>query len=261
MKYFDVHSHFNLSQFDADRDQVIEQMEEAGVGTICVGTSLETSKLAIEITEKSNNIWACVGQHPTDTKDDFFADEFRSLLKHPKVVAIGECGLDYYRNGSDEIKAFERNLFMEQITLAIEIGKPLMIHARPSQGSMDAYMDVIAMLKAQAEHIHPHFHFYVGDLVVTKAALDIGATFSFDGPITFARDYDEVISYLPLEAIMAETDAPYAAPAPYRGQRNLPQYVRGIVAKLAQIRGISEEEMRVATLANTKRVFGIPLID
>lgn len=265
IRYFDIHSHFNLPQFEADLPAAIEKMEEEGVATICVGTDLASSKRAIEIASMSPNIWATVGQHPTDTDEAFQMAEFEKLAAHPKVVAIGECGLDFFRTPKEEVFERQLNTFSQQILLAKKIGKPLMIHARPSKSMMDAYEETINIL-SNFPQVRANFHFFVGNANIAKKALEAGYTMSFDGPITFSHDYDEVIKMLPIENIMAETDSPFAAPEPYRKNtatgisgRAEPWMVREVVGTIAKIRGEDQETVRIAMLENTKRFFGIAL--
>ncbi len=256
MKFIDIHSHFNLEQFEADRDTAIQLMESKDVATICVGTGMETSKLAIELAEKYSSIYATIGQHPTDTDEEFDAEAFRDMARHERVVAIGECGLDYFRSKTDEQVKIQKELFIKQIKIAEEVGKPLMIHARPQKGSMDAYEDVLLIL-AEYPNVKANFHFFVGDMSIAKVIVERGYTASFDGPITFSSDYDEVIKFLSIENIMAETDAPFAAPAPYRGKRCEPWMVEEVVKKIAEIKGLPIEEVEAKLLENAKRVFGI----
>ncbi len=271
IKYIDIHSHFNLKQFEGDLDESIKKMHDKGVATICVGTDLETSKRAVEIAEKYDFIWATVGQHPTDTKDTFKIEDFEDLARHPKVVAIGECGLDYYRLGnseevigsSNEIKSKQMELFKKQIELSIEVKKPLMIHARPAKGKMDAYIDALNILEyyynlsPKTYNLACNFHFFVGDKNIANQISSRGWTVSFDGPITFTDEYNEVLRALPLESIMAETDSPYAAPEPYRGGRAEPWMVEFVYRKIAEIRGEDEEEVRIALNENASKFFDI----
>ena len=256
IKYIDIHSHFNLKQFEGDLDEAIKKMEEKGVATICVGTDLETSKRAVEIAEKYDFIWATVGMHPTDTKDNFKVEDFEELARHPKVVAIGECGLDYFRTSKMEVYDHQRENFLEQIRLAQIVKKPLMIHARPSKGSMDAYIDALEILQG-FDGVKANFHFFVGNQAIAQRALDQGHTMSFDGPITFTEEYNEVLRAIPLESIMAETDSPYAAPEPHRGGRAEPWMVEFIYKKIAEIRGEDEEEVRIALNENASKFFNI----
>ncbi len=274
--YFDIHSHFNLPQFAPDLLSAVTNMQQHGVGTICVGVDLASSEQAIKIADEYANIFATVGMHPTDTDEAFVIDEYRKLLAHKKVVAIGECGLDYFRSTNVEVdRARQGAIFREHIVLAKESGKPLMIHARPSKGTMDAYEEVLEILEAESsshhpasqslgtppqaggETLHANFHFFVGNLEIAKRIVENGWTMSFDGPITFSTDYDEIIKYLPLENIMAETDAPFAAPAPYRGKRCEPWMVEEVYKKIAQIKGLPLPDVTEAIQENIKRVFKI----
>lgn len=256
-KYIDIHSHLNLSPLSYDIEAVVSRMREQGVVTITVGTDLQYSKSAIEIAEKYSDIvlGATVGLHPNDNIDEIFdKDKYLELAKNPKVVAIGECGLDYFRTNDDETKKRQKEVFRMHIDIAKEVGKPLMIHSRPSKGSMDAYNDALEIL-SEYEGLKGNFHFYVGDLETTKRILQKGFTMSFDGPITFAREYDEVIRYIPLDKLHAETDAPFAAPVPYRGKTCEPWMVIEVVKKIAEIKGLSIEEVREALIQNAKRDF------
>ncbi len=204
-----------------------------------------------------------MGQHPNDNpEENFIYEKFLELAKDEKVVAIGECGIDYYRlKGSHEEKEIEverqKNLFIEHIKLAEEVGKPLMIHARPHVAKMDAYEDVIDILERLEFTGHANFHFFVGDLNIAQRIVEHNWTVSYDGPITFTDDYTEVIKWLPLDNIMAETDAPFAAPMPYRGQTNYPQYVEFVYKKIAEIKEIDPEIARKILLENAIRVFKV----
>ncbi|MDB5254684.1 MAG: sec-independent protein translocase protein TatD DNase family protein [Candidatus Nomurabacteria bacterium] len=259
MNTIDTHSHFNLYQFDEDREAAIKRMVDAGVGTVCVGIDLETSKLAIEITlENPTTIWACVGQHPTEWKQEFDAVEFSALAEGKNVVAIGECGLDYFRPDDKEHKEEQVVIFRRQIELAIESGLPLMLHIRPEMGTMTAYEDALDILeeyKQAAPQLSGTAHFFAGDTVIAQRFIDLGFYISFSGVITFVKEYEATVAYVPLERILSETDAPFAAPAPYRGKRNEPAYVVEIVKKVAEIKGISLETVEKQLLQNAKDLF------
>lgn len=260
MKYFDAHCHIQFSQYDEDRDAVLAAMQEAGIGALVVGTDSAHSKEAVALAD-GKTLFAAVGLHPNDKPGEGYDEEyFRALAEDPRVVAIGECGLDYYRPENPEAeKARQQDVFARHIELAAALDKPLMIHARPSKGSMDAYQDAIKMLtdaqRTYGERVRGNMHFYVGDIETTKQFLDLGFTFSFTAVLTFARDYDEVIKYLPLDRILTETDAPYVAPVSRRGQRNDPRAVTDVVRAIAQIRGEDEEVVREAVLRNANRLF------
>lgn len=217
-------------------------MHDEGIWTITVGTGLKTSEEAVQLAEKHDHVFATVGVHPTDWEEGFDEKEFERLIPHPKVVGVGECGLDYFRIEADDTKAKDkqRDLFIRHIEFANQHEKPLMIHGRPKAGSMDAYedmLDILSNYQLSTTNFQGNIHFFVGDKKVAKDFLDEGFTISFDGPITFTREYDEVIKYVPLERIMAETDAPFAAPVPYRGKRNSPLYIKEIYKAIAEIRG------------------------
>ncbi len=203
-------------------------------------------------------LFAAVGLHPNDKPKEGYDDGYyRKLTEDPNVVAIGECGLDYFRPEEPENeKARQKEVFDKHIQLALDTDKPLMIHARPSKGSMDAYLDAIDMLKGK--NVRGNMHFYVGDVETTTKFLELGFTFSFTAVLTFTHDYDEVVKYLPLENILSETDAPYVAPAPNRGKRNDPLAVREVVKAVASIRGEEEEVVREALLGNAIRAFRLP---
>ena len=263
-KYFDIHSHLNDPRFDADIDATLLRMREANVASIVVGTDRVMSERAVALAEKHQDIWATIGVHPTDNHTKVFDEShYRKLAEHPKVVAIGECGLDYYWPASDgwinseaNEKARQRELFEKQIGIALSVGKPLMIHGRPTKGSMDAYEDIISILKKHTG-IRGNVHFFVGNIAIAKQFLDLGFTMSFTGVLTFSHDYDEVVRFLPLESIMSETDAPYVAPKTHRGKRNEPAYMIETVKQLAHIRNEDEDMVASALFHNAKRTFGV----
>lgn len=260
MKIIDTHSHFNLSQFDADREAAITRMRDAGVGTICVGVDEETSAKAVEIANTHDDIWAIVGQHPTEWFQEFNTDTFISLAGQPKVVAIGECGLDYYRDREREHIPEQKKLFEAQIVLAKETDLPLMLHIRPREGTMDAYEDALTILetwKAQWPTMCGTAHFFAGTKEIAKRFLDLGFHISFSSIITIFPEYEDVVRSVPLDRILPETDAPFAAPNPYRGTRNEPAYVVEVVKKIAELKNLSLEETQTQLLQNAKNLFGI----
>ena len=210
--FFDVHSHLHDKAFSADQDTLIEQMRVGGVGTILVGTDQEESSLAVKLAEQHDHLFATVGLHPADTITEVFDTGFyEGLAQSPKVVAIGECGLDYHyienffdkdmkEKGlvwtKEEEKERQKKIFQEQISLAVKLNKPLMLHGRPSKKSMDAYEDMLEMLeeaKKGNETLRGNAHFFVGNIDIAKRFLDIGFTMSFPGVITFTHDYDDVV--------------------------------------------------------------------
>lgn len=260
IEYIDIHSHIHDSDFNNDRDEVLARMKEKHTATITVGTHLDSSKKAVELAEKEKFVWATVGIHPTDTKVETVPKELEALAHHKKVVAIGECGLDYFRGGTSEVeKKRQRALFESQIELALKVDKPLMIHGRPSKGTMDAYHDILDILylysREFGEKLRGNIHFFAGNVEIARKFLELGFSMSFTGVLTFTNDYDEVIRFLPLNKIMSETDSPYVAPVPNRGKRNEPIYVKKVVKKIGKLRGESNKEVAVNIINNAKSLF------
>lgn len=265
-KYIDIHSHISFPDFDGDREAVIGRMKEKNIWAIDVGTDFENSKKASENSAVSQGIFASAGLHPTDNGDeDFDAEAYKKLFENPKVVAVGECGLDYFRLGEnsqasqklkvESKKERQKDIFKSQIDLAIELDKPLMIHCR------DAYADLLEILRsysaARGSKLRGNMHFFAGDWEVAEKFLELGFTLSFTGVITFARNYDEVIKNAPMDMIMAETDSPFVAPVPYRGKRNEPIYVAEVVKKIAQIRNQDFGAVKEQILKNSLRMFDL----
>ncbi|MDB5266858.1 MAG: sec-independent protein translocase protein TatD DNase family protein [Parcubacteria group bacterium] len=260
MKYIDIHSHLNFGDYEKDWDEIIGRLKETETGTIIVGTDLESSRKAVEIAEKHENIWACIGVHPVDDPTRVFEKEkFEALMQSKKVVAIGECGLDYFHADKNDAVEIERQkkLFIDQIEFAIERDLPIMIHSR------SAYPELLLILEEQkgihGEKLRGDVHFFAGSLEEAKHFINLGFTLSFTGVITFARTYDDVVKSVPLSMIMSETDAPFVTPAPYRGKRNEPSYVVEVVKKIAEIRGEDLDVVQKALLSNAERVFRVNL--
>jgi TatD DNase family protein len=258
--YFDIHSHLNFSQYNEDREALIQKLKDQNIFTITVGTGVETSQEAIALAEKHKNLFATVGLHPTDVFEASKSgscnlEDFQSLAAHPKVVAIGETGLDYARleGNAETEKQEQKKAFEAQIALALQHNKPLMIHCR------DAYPDTLSILESKkkeyGEKLRGNFHFFTSPVEIAKGCLEVGFTVSFTGPITYGTMYDEVVAYVPLEKMMAETDAPFAAPVPYRGKRNEPAYVAEVVKKIAQIKGKSLDEVKKIMVKNAFELF------
>lgn len=284
MRLLDIHAHCNFKAFADDAEAVIRDSLQSGVGMFNVGTQLKTSQRAVQLAERfvDQPVWAIVGQHPIHTgRFEFDRKMFLELAKHPRVVAIGECGLDYYRLSSmhddpneddglpavakaevgpppvrsidpDEHKRLQREIFLEQISIAKEVGKPLMVHCR------DAYRDVGTGLKSQGVELFD-VHCFTGSWEDAKPLLDLGGYISFTGIITFPKSerVQEVVKKTPLDRLMVETDCPYLAPAPFRGKRNLPQYVEYVARKVAELRGEPLDRVAAATVENARRLFRI----
>ncbi|MDQ3089980.1 MAG: TatD family hydrolase [bacterium] len=257
-KYFDIHSHLNFPDYEKDFPEVIGRLRETGTHTICVGTDLKSSEKAAKLAEIYPEIYACIGMHPVDDPTmKFISKDFEKLVSHSKVVAIGECGLDFFHAKKEEDKERQENDFREHIEFALDHDKPLMIHSR------SAYLELLDILeplaKEHGEKLRGNVHFFAGDVEIAKRFFNIGFTISFTGVITFARNYDEVIKYAPLDMLMSETDSPYVSPVPYRGKRNEPSYVSEVVKKIAEIREGGYDKVSETLLKTTKRVFGVNL--
>ncbi len=275
-KFFDVHTHVQFAAFKDDLDEVIKRARGAGVSMINIGTQIDTSKAAIDLANKYEGLWATVGLHPIHTSksfhdvqelgggesakaftsrgEEFDYEKYKELAFNPKVVAIGECGLDYHRLEEDtKKKQFE--IFERQIELAQELKKPLMIHCR------EAFTDLINILKSKIVNLKSPYpgviHFFSGIKEEAAKLMDLGFSFSFGGVITFAREYEKLVDYIPLDRILLETDAPYVAPIPYRGKRNEPSYVIEVGKEIALIKKITLEEVAEQTTQNAEKIFSI----
>ncbi len=256
MKYIDIHCHLNLPEFDSDQVEVISRAREKEVGMIVVGVDRISSEKAIKIAENNKNIWAVIGLHPADNVTEVFDIEvYEKLAQHPKVVGIGECGFDYFHKGVED-KSRQQDVFEKHIHIANEVKKPLMLHLRNGVKGESAYRDALEVLKKHAK-VHGDVHFFAGNLEEAHEFIKLGFRLSFTGVITFARNYDDVIKDIPLNMIMAETDAPYVAPIPYRGQRSEPVYVIEVAKKIAEIRGDPLEEVLLQLVENVKETFSL----
>ncbi len=275
-KLFDIHTHVQFAAFSEDADSVIRRALDAGIWLVNVGTQRDTSQKAVEIAEcYQEGVYATIGLHPIHTEQSYHDEQelgitnkesghgflsrgeefdygyYKKLAGHPKVVGIGECGLDYYRLPGER-KGKKEAVFLEHIRFAQEVAKPLMIHCRK------AFSDIIRILehhKSDLPEPRGIVHFFSGSVEDAKKLLDLGFSFSFGGVITFVRDYDDVLKFIPLERILLETDAPYVAPVPYRGKRNEPFYVDHIAKRIAELKGTPFEESAFQTTRNAFIVF------
>lgn len=266
--YIDIHSHLNFLDYEKDFDDVIQRLKDTNTATITVGTDLVSSAKAVELALKYENIYACIGLHPAgDMGEIFNEEEFEKLVTSKKVVAVGECGLDYkgfkihdlgFKNGKEK----QIEIFKKQIDLAIKYDKPLMLHLRSGEDAdADAYDDAIIILESyiinHESKLRGNCHFFAGSIEQAKKFIDLGFTMSFTGVVTFTKDYDEVIKFIPLDKIMSETDSPYVTPVPYRGQRNEPSYVQEVVKKIAEIRGEDFESVKKTLSDNAIKYFDL----
>ena len=291
----DAHTHTQFAAFNDDWKEVIDRALAENTWFVNVGTQKDTSARAAELAERYGGVYATVGLHPIHTDKSYHDPEevggsegftptpvflrarkqvwgftsrgeefdykyYKKLALNPKVVAIGECGLDYFRINDEGLRIKEKQIeaFAQQIRLAREVKKPLMIHCR------EAFPDLIKILGENKKLLLPEnpgiVHFFSGAAGEARYLLKMGFFFTFGGAVTFTRDYDNVIKIIPLDRILSETDAPYVTPAPHRGKRNEPSLVVYVVKKLAEIKGVSAEEMRERILENTENIFGIKLL-
>jgi TatD DNase family protein len=252
----DTHAHVQVSQFERDRAAVIEAAFAAGVERMIVpGIELESSETAVALAQRyPGRLFAGVGTHPHDattlTPERLAAQ--RTLARSAGVVAIGEIGLDYYRNLSP--REVQREALVQQFTLASELDLPIILHNRES------HADLVRLLREQGQGLRGVFHCFIGDQAMARDALDLGFYLSFAGPLTYPKNVElgEVAAWAPLERILVETDSPYLAPVPFRGKRNEPAYVTRVAARLAELRELSIEEVAAAATRNAEELFRLP---
>jgi TatD DNase family protein len=258
IQYIDIHAHLTHEDYADDLDFVLERMREKGVACITIGTDLEDSKNAIKFAEENENIFAVIGFHPIDTKHSSIEqlEEFEKLLEHPKCVGVGEIGLDYFRPEDADNKDKQKEFFEKQIELAIKYDKPIMIHAR---NSMSDTLEILERYKRDNPKLKVNFHFFNGDVALASKIYDLDFQVSFTGIITFAKELEETVKFVPFDKIMAETDSPFASPNPYRGKRNEPSYVIEVVKKIADTKGLDLEVCRKQILENSIEFFKLPL--
>ncbi len=264
MFLIDTHTHLNSPRFKSDRERVIERAATAGVKAIInVGASLASSQAAVALAEAYPQIYAAVGVHPHDAKTvtKEVLEKLGALASHPKVVAIGEIGLDFFRDLSPRDK--QRQAFQQQLALASEAGKPVIVHDR------DAHSEIMAILRRWVEGDHKPsaishqpvgvLHCFSGDLAMAQEAIGLGFYISIAGPVTFknARRLRESVRQLPLEKLLVETDCPYLTPHPHRGKRNEPAYVKLVAQEVARVKGLSLEEVARITSGNAQALFAL----
>jgi len=260
MQLIDTHVHLDMSHFDEDREEVIARAAAAGVlPLITIGVTLETSRAAVRLADAHGEVYAAVGIHPHDARnwDQETPRILRDLAAHPKVVAIGEIGLDYYRDYSP--RDVQRHVFRSQLDMAGELGKPVIVHDR------EAHEDTLRILEAWAGERNTNagpgvLHCFSGDRRMAERVIALGFYLGFDGPVTYknARRLREMIGSLPAERLVVETDAPFLAPHPYRGKRNEPAYVPLIAEAIAAARGMGAAALAKQTTANACSLFGLP---
>ena len=252
---FDTHAHYDDEAFDADRETLLASMPEHGVGLILdPGCDLESSRRAVELARTYPHVYAAVGWHPENcapyTEDSL--DALRAWAREPKVVAIGEIGLDYYW-AENPPRELQQQVLRDQLALARELALPVIIHDR------EAHADTLAIVR-EFPGVTGVFHCFSGSPEMARELLKMGWYLGFDGPVTYknARRAPEVASMTPLDRMLIETDSPYMTPVPYRGRRNDSGYVHLVAEKLAEWKGVTPEEMARVTTENGKRLFRIP---
>ena len=256
----DAHCHLQAEEFDGDRDAVIERCHTRGMQCLVVGNQLDDSQKAVALAEAHEGLFAAVGLHPAFVgEEEWDGEAFEKLLAHPRVVAVGEVGLDYYRLWADTpeeeraVKDAQKTLLTKQLSLARELRKPAVIHCR------DAYDDLRKIIRGFPD-LPMMIHTFLGDADAAKQFLELGLSLSFSGIITF-EDEDpvlEAVRVTPLDRMMIETDSPHLAPIPYRGKRNEPIFVEETAKKIAVLKGISVESVIEVTGENARKFFQLP---
>lgn len=256
----DTHAHLDSGQFEPDRETVIQRALDQGIGhLVTVGCDLESSRASVEIAASHPTIYAAVGIHPHDAPQatDEGLEELRRLIRtEKKIVAVGEIGLDFYRDRAPRER--QRDAFRRQIRLAHEVGLPIIVHDR------DAHDEVLAILREEkANEVGGVLHCFSGDLAMAKACLDLGFYISFTGSISYPKNeaIREVVKAVSIDRMLVETDCPYLAPQPHRGRRNEPAYVRHTAETIAEVKGLTVEDVARITTLNAFTLFGIGEVD
>ena len=275
----DTHAHINFKDYKDDGDQVIKRALDEDIQMILVGSQWETSQRAVKYAQKyKEGVYAAIGLHPSHLKEqkvkeegeieyetrqeEFDVEKYQQLVQEKKVVAIGEIGLDYYRLDNEEDQYKQKQVFMEQLDLARQSDKPIIVHCR------EAYDDLLSLLSAFnigcagcssacGGSLRGVIHCFAGSLEIARQLINLGFYLGFNGLITFTDEYDEIIKEISLENILLETDCPYLTPVPYRGKRNEPLYVKKVAERIAQIKEIDFDQVAEQTTKNAKELFGI----
>jgi TatD DNase family protein len=263
--YIDSHAHLEGKRFDSDREQVLERARAAGIETILaigIGDGPGTLDCAIKLAEQYPQLYATVGIHPHDAQlaTDAAFQELERLSKHPKVIAWGEIGLDYFYDHSP--RDVQARVFIRQMELARAAKLPIIIHCRPSDDSENAWDDTLAIIREHwaSSGLGGILHCFTGGEHHARAALHMGFLISIAGNVTFpkAEGIRQVVKDLPLDRMLIETDSPFLAPIPHRGKRNEPAFVVEVAGKIAEIRGLAREEVASRTSENFGRFFSLP---
>jgi TatD DNase family protein len=249
---WDTHAHLDDTRYTEDFESVLKNMREAQISRVLnVGYDLSSSERSLQLAQEYDHIFAAVGVHPHDaegaTRETW--ERLMEMAKEGKVIAWGEIGLDYYRDLSP--RSIQKEVFIQQIELADQAGLPIIIHNR------DSHEDILKIVKEHTPKQGGVFHCYSGSWEMAKILLNLGFYLSFAGPVTYknARHTVEVAAHVPLDRFIVETDSPYLTPEPYRGKRNEPTYVREVVARIAEIRGLGFDEVAVQAFQNASQLF------
>jgi TatD DNase family protein len=260
--FIDSHAHLDGERFDSDREQVIARAREAGVQTIVAignGDGPAQVDCGIRLAEKYDFIYATLGIHPHEARlaDQAAYHNMERLARHPKVIAWGEIGLDYFYDHSP--RDVQKTVFTRQMELAAAAKLPIVIHCRPSEGSDDAWNDCLGLMRENwaAKGLGGILHCFTGNWPQAKRALEMGFMISFAGNVTFpkAQQIRDAALEVPLERMLIETDSPYLAPVPHRGKRNEPAFVKETARKVGELRGLSAEEVGRQTTRNFYNFF------
>jgi len=276
-KLIDTHAHVNFNSFKDDADEVIARAHGEGISMFLVGSQIDTSRRAVAYAEKYDGIWAIIGLHPVhlveyhidqqevnfkSRQEVFDYEAYRELALHPKTIGIGECGLDYFHindvpGDNEALKTHQKATFRKQIELSVEVNKPLAIHCR--EAYEDVLLEIRTFIKDTGKTPKGLMHCYLGTKELAKEFIKLGFYISFSGIITFknAGDLVDVVKSVPMNRMLVETDCPYLAPEPKRGQRNEPLYVKYTAKKVAELKGESAEKVFLETTKNAKQLFNI----
>ena len=263
MRLFDTHTHLQLSQFDGDRTATLDRAQDAGlVGLLVLGVDVASSEDAIAMAETESGVHAAAGCHPHDAAklDEEGLEQLAELAKHPRVLAVGEVGLDFYRNFSPREQQLD--VFGRQLETAAEVAKPIAVHCREAQDDLfpliEAWSNRLGRCLPDGRPLGV-MHYFSGDAELAQRYVDFGFLISVHSSVTYpnAQRLQEVAQQLPLDAFVVETDCPYGAPQSRRGERNEPAYVAEAVAKIAELRGDAVERIAESTTENALRLFGL----
>ncbi len=251
MRLVDTHAHLDASDYRNDRAAVVTRAASNSVGIITVGVDQQSSRAAVQLAKRHRLIWASVGVHPHEAKtlDEAVLSDLEKLTQREQVVAIGEIGLDYYRDLSP--RAVQRRAFREQIALAQKLNLPIIVHNR------DSTDDLLAVLRELSSSYRGVIHSFLGSTAQADAFLSLGFHLGIGGPITFTKtdDLREAVRHVPLEKILLETDCPYLSPVPHRGKRNEPAYVKHVAEAVSKIKEIPTQKVEQVTTENATRLF------